>query len=248
MTVGICDNDKLWCKKAEELIKKYAEKTKEEIIILNFYSVNKLEKYVGEPLDLIFMETVFEDDWERGYKKNGIWLGDFVNKKWKNCQVVYLTNHSDYITEVYCVDHIYYVFKSEFEKWIPHIMRKAARNLEKYEEKYLFSAVGGKHFLVKAEEIRYFERSGRITKVVTVWGTYEIWDKINDISERVSKMDFLRCHNSYMIYYPVIREIVYDKITLDSGKEIPISRSYRKNVKKEFAKWALTQWKKESEK
>lgn len=242
MIVGICDDDKSWCKRAEEFIQQYAEKVNENINVIKFYSINEVTEYTGESIDLIFMETVFEPDQIIGDKKNGIWLGNFVNQKWNNCQVVYLTNYKEFITDAYRTDHIYYVLKDQFEKWIPDIFKKVTRNMEKSKGKYLFSAIGGKYFSVRAEDVMYFERSGRVTKVVTSRGTYQIWDKISSIYERISKLDFLRCHNSYIIYYPVIREIVYDKITLDNGKVIPISRSYRKSVKQEFAKWALTQW------
>ncbi len=240
MVVGICDNDKLWCKRAEELIKKYAESKKEKIKIITFYSILKLIKYTGEPMDLIFMETVFETDQENGIKKNGIWLGQFVNKKWNHCQIVYLSHHKEYVTDVYRTNHIFFVLKDQFQRWIPYIFEKVLRNLEKTKEKYFFSAIGGKQFSVKIEDIRYFERSNRVTKVGTVWGTYEIWDKIKDIYDYISKADFLRCHNSYIISFTAIREIAYDKIILDDGKVIPISRSYRKSVREEFTKWELT--------
>lgn len=241
MIIGICDDDKLWCRRAEHLIQEYANKIQTEMEVINFYSVTRLTEYAGEPLDIIFMETIFKDKKDDEHRRDGIWLGRFVNEKWKNCQIVYLTNSMDYVTDVYCTDHLFFVLKDHFAKWISNIFDKAFHCLEQYKEKYLFEAIGGKHFSVRTEDIWYFERSGRVTKVVTTWGTYEIWDKINDIYERISKMDFLRCHNSYIIYYPVIREIVYEKITLENGRVIPISRSYRKKVRQEFARWAVLQ-------
>ena len=55
--------------------------------------------------------------------------------------------------------------------------------------------------ILAPEDILYFERSGRVTKMVTVWGNYEIWDKLKDVMTKLSEVDFVRCHRQlYCIY------------------------------------------------
>ena len=66
-------------------------------------------------------------------------------------------------------------------------------------------------------------------------------EKISDIYDKLPKLDFVRCHNSYIVYLPAIRELQKDEIIMEDGTKIVISRSFRKEVKQAFSRWALTQ-------
>lgn len=89
MRVGICDDDAIWCRKAEKIIYSYAAQTETELEVICFTTSEKLNSYDGYPLDMLFMDIVLEN--EEG--KNGIDIVTAVNKKWKDCQIVYLTNY-----------------------------------------------------------------------------------------------------------------------------------------------------------
>ena len=97
MRVGICDDDAIWCRKAEQIIYKYADQTETELEVICFMIPEELNSYEGYPLDMLFMDIVLENNEE----KNGIDLVAMVNKKWKDCQIIYLTNYLFYATEVY---------------------------------------------------------------------------------------------------------------------------------------------------
>lgn len=59
--------------------------------------------------------------------------------------------------------------------------------------------------------------------------------------EKLSKMDFVRCHNSYIVYMPAVRELGKGCFILKNGTKIMISRSHTKAVKTAFMRWAMTQ-------
>ena len=60
--------------------------------------------------------------------------------------------------------------------------------------------------------------------------------------EQLPEGDFIRCHNSYIIYCPAVRERVKGAFVLVNNTRIMISRSYAKKVKEAFMQWALTQF------
>ena len=113
--------------------------------------------------------------------------------------------------------------------------------MEQKSERLIFSVVGGKEVILAPEDILYFERSGRVTRIVTVWGNYEIWDKLKDVMDKLSEVDFVRCHNSYIVYMPAVRELGKSCFILKNGTKIMISRSHMKGVKAAFMRWAMTQ-------
>ena len=237
MRVGICDDDAIWCRKAEQIIYKYADQTETELEVICFMIPEELNSYEGYPLDMLFMDIVLENNEE----KNGIDLVAMVNKKWKDCQIIYLTNYLFYATEVYHTEHVFFVLKEQFEERIGEIFSKAFHQLSQTREKLVYSVIGGKEVSLAPADILYFERSGRTTNIITVYGTYPIWDKLSALTERLPKLDFVRCHNSYIVYLPAVREMLADVFLMDDGREVMISRSYRKIVKDAFMKWAVTQ-------
>ena len=138
-------------------------------------------------------------------------------------------------------EHVFFVLKEQFEERIGEIFSKAFHQLSQTREKLVYSVIGGKEVSLAPADILYFERSGRTTNIITVYGTYPIWDKLSALTERLPKLDFVRCHNSYIVYLPAVREMLADVFLMDDGREVMISRSYRKIAKAAFMKWAVTQ-------
>ena len=238
MRVGICDDDALWCQKAEKIIYEYADKTEMEMEVICFSTPEELTDYAGYPLDVLFMDIVLEDG-EEG--KNGIDLVSSVNRKWKECQIVYLTNYLFYATEVYHTEHVFFALKEQFGERIGEIFGKVFHQLSQTRDKLTFSVIGGKEVSLAPADILCFERSGRTTNIITVYGTYPIWDKLSALMEKLPELDFVRCHNSYIVYLPAVREMLADAFILDDGRKVMISRSYRKSARTAFMKWAVTQ-------
>ena len=234
MRVGICDDDRRWCAKAGKLIQEYARKTGLEMEIIQFMDSEELHSYEGYPLDVLFMDIVLKDE-------NGIEETARINQKWKDCQIVYLTNYLYYATEVYHTEHIFFALKEQFEERIGGIFGKVFHQLAQTREKLVYSVIGGKEVSLAPADILYFERSGRITNIITVYGTYSIWDKLSVLTEGLPTLDFVRCHNSYIVYLPAVREMLPDVFLMNDGREVTISRSYRKIAKAAFMKWAVTQ-------
>lgn len=234
MRVGICDDDSKWYQKAKEIIEAYGEKVNIKTETLYFSCGKLLEKYEGDPLEVIFMDVDLGEE-------NGIDLAGKINKKWKNCQIVYLTNYLSYATETYHTAHTFFVLKEQFQERIGEVFGKILHNMEQKSERLAFSVIGGKEVILAPEDILYFERSGRLTKIVTLWGNYEVWDKLKEIMSKLSEIDFVRCHNSYIVYMPAVRELGKGCFILKNGTKIIISRSHMKAVKTAFMRWAMTQ-------
>ncbi|WP_346908553.1 LytR/AlgR family response regulator transcription factor [Faecalicatena orotica] len=234
MVIGICDDDKNWCIEAGKRIEDYAGRVFLNVEVNYFENEEQLLRYEGSPMEVLFLDIELEG-------KNGIQAAQRVNEKWKNCQIVYLTNYLYYATEVYSTIHTFFVLKEQFEAKIGEIFQKVEHELEQQEKKLVFDVIGYKEVVLAPNEILYFERMKRTTNIVTVWGVYGIWDKIKDIEGRLPKIDFVRCHNSYIVYLPAVREMRKDSFLMNNEAKVMISRAYAKNTKGAFMKWALTQ-------
>lgn len=233
MIIGICDDDRLWCRHAEQIIEEYAFQTDLNAEIFCFPDREALWDYEGMPLDVLFLDIVLKEE-------SGIELAGDINKKWKHCKIVYLTNYLHYATEVYETEHIFYALKAQLDLKIGKIFDKLLHEMEQNQKSLVFST-GGDSVVLAPEEIYYFERHGRSTFIETVWGKYEIKDKLGDLEKRLPPTDFLRCHNSYIVYLPNIKKADKGIFVMKNGDVIMVSRSYEKRTKASFTRWMLSQ-------
>lgn len=231
---GICDDEPAWRGRAEDILRSYAKRTGMEMEIVCFADREDLLDWDEEALDVLFMDIELEKD-------NGITVARIINEKWSHCQIVYLTNYLYYATEIYDTRHIFYMLKEQFEQRIDKMFEKVLHELRQPQKHLIFSVIGGTKLVLAPEEIYYFERIRRVTAIATVNGRYEVWDKLDEIGKMLPALDFVRCHNSYIVYLPAIKELSKNVFYMKDGTEIIVSRSYAKKVKEEFSRWALTQ-------
>jgi len=231
--IGICDDENTWCEKAKEIILKYAQKTEREIEVLTFHTGDEILLYDGTPFHAIFMDIELCDE-------SGIHVASAINKKWKGCAICYLTNYLFYATDTYQTDHIYFVLKEQFAQRVKEVFDKLMHLQEQKNKTLYFELIKGQQVCLSPEEILFFERETRRTYIHTILGTYETWGKLDDIEKQLPEIDFVRCHNSYIVYFPAVREIKNNVIIMRGNEEILISRSYRHKVKKAFGEWAAT--------
>ncbi|NCB91501.1 MAG: response regulator transcription factor [Clostridia bacterium] len=234
MYVAICDDDRAWSKKFSRLVRDHADRISLELEVICFENEDKLFSYEGFPIDALFMDIQLGN-------RDGIDVAEQVNKKWEKCQIIYLTNYLYYATEIYNTRHVFFALKEQFSDRIGEIFQKLLHVQQQSEKKLVFSVIGGSEVVLAPDEILYFERVKRVTVIKTVWGEHEVWTKLRDIMDMLPELDFVRCHNSFIVYFPAVRELLKDSFIMNDGSKIIISRSHVKETKEAFARWALTQ-------
>lgn len=235
MLIAICDDDQSWCEFASNIIKKYMEKIGQQIELLTFWSGQQLLDYEGETIDIVFLDIELEEE------KNGILLAKEMNQKYPTCQIVYVTNYLFYAVDIFQTEPTYFVLKEQLEMRLPEIVEKVIHKLEQHSKKLVFSAAWGKQIIVQPSDIYYLERELRYTIVYTTWGNFQIKEKLDSLIKRLPKPDFSRCHHSYIVYFPAVREKGRNSFLLVNGKEIMISRGYLKQTNQDWMRWVLLQ-------
>lgn len=231
MLIGICDNDRQWCSFSAGIIRSYLEKRGYKAEIVIFEDGNTLTQYHEQVLDILFMSIVLQGE------KNGIALAKYMNKKYPRCQIVFLTDYLHYAVDVYETEHAYFVLKEELENRMPKIFRQVERLMKKSRDNYFFTASWGREVVVKEAEMYYLERDLRQTIVHTAWGFFQIREKLDDLMEKLPRV-FSRCHHSYIVFFPAVREKRKNSYLLKDGTEIIISRSYSKQTGEDWNLWS----------
>ena len=229
--VGICDRDIEWQRKVTEILSEYGRERNILLKVFQFRNENMLLSYRGLTLDILFMDVTFENI-------SGIELACEINKRWPECQILYLTNHLQYIFDVYRSEHLNYILKNQFEDKIYEIMDDAKNRIKQIFNKITVSIHGSNKILLSLEEIVYFEREERITRVISLEGEHIIDEKISVLEEKLPVVDFVRCHHSYIVYLPAVVKYTNKVFEMCDGSEVLISRGYREHTRRAFERWA----------
>jgi DNA-binding LytR/AlgR family response regulator len=232
MKVVICDDEIDYCKKVQEIVQRYLKSRNVSADVS--YCTNSKELLEEKDMDVVFMDI------KLGHE-NGIDVARIVNQKFPWTKVVYLTNHIHYASDVYTTHHSYFVTKDQLESHLDQIYECLQEGMSDYPKKIIFSNKGEEFLSLNPHEVIYIERKNRITNIHTQNGVYETQEKITDISDRLPKLYFLRCHNSYIVYIPMIKELLKNEIILDTHQIVPVSRNYRKRTRDAFIKWVKLQ-------
>lgn len=234
MILGICDDDKKWRKHARKILESFAFVAQVNIKIVEFSDSEELFAYDENPLDALFLDI------ELG-SENGIFVARELNRYWGNCKVIYMTNYIFYATEVYNTEHIWFVLKEQFEDKVGDIVNRLLHEIDQKEQRFVMETPEKNLIAIAPADICYVERERRTTKISTIWGNYQVIDKLETIIPQLSEVDFSRCHSSIIVHFRYVRELQKDSYLLYNGDTVQISRRYAKTTREDFLRWSVLQ-------
>ncbi len=103
-------------------------------------------------------------------------------------------------------------------------------------EQVTFTFVEGEATL-QAEEIFYIETSRHKNIFHTADKTYSIYRKMDEIEAVMEGMDFLRCHQSFLVNMRYIQKISSYVMTLTTGQELSVPKARYREVKRRYAEY-----------
>lgn len=229
--IGICDDESMIFTEIRRELELYKEKYGTGFEFFTFNSGEALIQFFqNEKLDLLFMDIDMPE-------KNGIELAAMVTQTDPECQIAYCTNYLEFATDVYETRHCYYILKSQFTKRLPYVMKKVQEAKDVNSERIFIERRDGREMILK-KSILYMERSGKKTYIYLEDHTIkETTVKLDVLMERLNSKEFVRCHNSFIVSFGKVKKYSRQKMEMDDGQIITISRTYIESVKKAFAEW-----------
>ena len=197
--------------------------------INSFYKGNDLYNSIQEamkdkePYDIVIMDIDLPDG-------NGIKFSKKINIFSPHTIIIYMTSYEEYVSDVYDTNHIYFVLKKNYQKYLPHALSLAYEVLNKERRASLKIFWNKEEYNILLKDIFYMERKLRTTYIVTPTHTYSTSEKLEDLLKRLGET-FAMSHRSYIINLKMVQEISKDSALLVDGTSIPISRSYYKALK-----------------
>lgn len=230
LQIAVCDDESYARKRIQRLLENCLEKREISYTITLYGSgrefLEKPENLTG--FDVVFLDINMEEI-------DGIQTAERIRSFHADTYLVFITSYIHYALEGYRVNAVRYILKETLDTALEECVDAI---LERMRISYVtFSFIQGERKLYTDnllcvesrghKSVFYYLENGK--------NIYEIYEKLDQIEERLEGFGFLRVHKSYLVNQKHIRQICNYRILLDTGEEIPVPRSRYQQTKEAFA-------------
>ena len=175
-------------------------------------------------------------------EENGIRLAASIRQLRHACQIVFMSDDRELSEAVYDVEHIYFLRKPVSRVALGKAVDRGIRRLEIIKDKCLYVRNKSGDFVVPLDEICSLEKEKRKIVVRTVRGeACSFYGKFEDIEDQL-KPTFIRCHHSFIVNLYRVKSMGKDFFILWDDRKLSISRTYIKQARQQFEKYAASEY------
>jgi len=227
--LAICDDNAIVIEQIETFIDRMGKKRIEYDI---FYSAEELYcyKHLGNEYDMYLLDI------EMG-GMTGLNLAKKLREEKSNALIVFLTNHTQYVYDVFEVFTFDFIIKPITYEKFNGLILKAEKYLKTIGNKFVFSYRKNTYSL-PYNMINYIEKMGRKAFIYDTEGNiYQSNMTLTEIWEQLDEKVFAKIHSSVIVNLAQVTGIVNDEVQLKSKVKLFISRNYRQKVKQQHLQY-----------
>lgn len=225
--VGICDDRMEEVRELRAMLQKVTERMGLNLEICEFDDGEELLQDIRTygHLDILFLDIEMEG-------KNGIETAKIIRETDFHTILIFVSAYDQYCRQMIKVQPFAFLRKPVMEEDLETLMQKILRALSAQNERFLFSCQRHR-YSVPLHQIMYFESIGRQICIHCKDEKYCFYGKLNAVEKEMaqSQIKFARVQVSYLVNLGYVKEWEFDRIVMDDGTEIFISKKYRKEMK-----------------
>lgn len=232
LRIAVCDDNKVVLEDEAKLIAK----------VLNKKNINNIVKCFENPESLLSSSMIYDIvflDVEIGIL-NGIKTAEELKRKNKDCLVIFITNHWEYLDNAFDVHAFRYWKKPIEEEKLSIGIDAAVRELEAVKRTITVNAGNG-NVEIYVKDIVYIYVSNKISRIVSTKGEIYTYDTYKSICERLSVLGcFGEPYRGYYVNFTYVQNYTQDKLICsykDQICELNVSRRKYMEFNKIFNTW-----------
>lgn len=229
MKVAVCDDEKVWADKLDELLKEYGNARHLDIFITHYNSgVSLIES--GNLFDIVFMDFQMDG-------LNGIETARKINKLKPDGIIIFVSAYTNVAMDTFEVKAYRFLGK-------PINKEKLFKAIDDYRiemetDDFLIFKTHEGTIRVKISEIVHVEALGSHSKIHTLKSDYEILINLKSIQNKLPPDKFFRCHKAYITSFLHIQSHDNTTIRYDDGSTAFISRNYLAKFRRAFEEYII---------
>lgn len=225
MHIVICDDESIFLAHFRELLIRDSIEKNLEITVTEYTRGEELTTAYSEgaisDMDILFLDIKMGE-------MDGLEAARTLREKGCGCLIVFLTSMEEYARAGYEVKAFRYLLKAQVERELGRVMDACRRELGT--EGYFIFTYERRSYSIRKRDILYFESRKRLIFLFTVNGEYQFYQKMDALEKQLSEDGFLRCHRSFLVQERYVKSWKENALWLEDGREIPVSRTYEKEV------------------
>ncbi len=213
MRIAICDDEEVFVRKIYQFLWQ-----QHDCVVDCFLSpVELLEKIAaGERYDVFFLDILIAPI-------NGMELARKIRERDKYAILIFITSYLDYAPEGYRVNAFRYLLKPVVENDLHLIMNEIRKKLNDSAQTLLLSTPEC-NLLLHIPEILYLETADKETVLFCLDDVITLRKSLNELQSLLPETFFFRVHRKFLVNLSHVREYDRQRLTLDSGQTLPVSR------------------------
>lgn len=228
LRIGICDDDREAVEAHAEQVRRIMRQMGMNADIRKCYTGNELLLEIEEngKFHIILLDIEME-------YMNGIEVARKIRSMDAYVVIIFISAFDQYCKEAISVQPYAFLDKPLQQAQIRRAIEEAYKRQIEEKETYDFQ-FDRVYYSIDLSEIYYFRSELRKVFIVTRQTEYWFYGKIDQVEQSLSrkKHRFLRIHKSFLVNSHYIVRYYYEKIALQNGEELEISRSQRSLIRK----------------
>ncbi|MDO4454204.1 MAG: LytTR family DNA-binding domain-containing protein [Eubacteriales bacterium] len=168
-------------------------------------------------------------------KINGLEFAKMILQVQEKAVIIFVSAKEEYVFDSFLVHPFSFIRKSKFEEDLDRTICDLSGMYQETEEEVckIYDELGHPHE-ISLKDTLYLEAKDKYVNIVTKEGGFFIRNTLSDMEKMLEEHYFIRIHKSFLVNLHAIYAIKYNKVILDGGQELPLSRSKVAEVKKRF--------------
>lgn len=171
---------------------------------------------------------------------SGMQVASQINDKKGNSEkpyIVFVTNKEELVFDALKEQPFSFVRKTHLEDLTPCLLRIH----QKLSRPNIYSIKTGRGiYNICVDDIIYLEKKNNYVVFHTQTGLLKERTNIDSKFAGLASYGFLRPQIGYIVNVRYIEEVQKNTVLLSNGKEVPLSKKYRKSIKQDFYEWMVT--------
>ena len=226
MNFVICDDDKADAGRLKVLLEKYSRESGIASTIYEYNSGVDLLSNINSDIDVIFLDINMDD-------MDGLTIAKRIREKMEEIPIILVTAFMSYALDGYKVRASRFLLKDDLDNTFAECMDDIMKEIRRKSKIIVLDCVEGE-VRIKANDIIMIETSGHKNIICLKEQKYQIYEKLDILTEKLKEYGFLRVHNSYLVNMGHIRSINNYMLTLDDERQLPVPKARYKQVKQEY--------------
>lgn len=171
---------------------------------------------------------------------NGIETARIIRKKDARVILIFISCHNQYYKEMIGVQPYAFIDKPVSGEKLEQILKQVLETRLNFCDGFIFS-YHKKQYNIPLVQIRFFQSDKRVVHIDTIHKNsltpeYLFYGKLEEVEKSINmaNVKFLRVRKSFLVNSQFVIEYSADKVILDNGLVLEISKKYKENVRQHY--------------